>query len=337
MASINRGDNTGAFGSDFLKIYLNNPNNVYIQKALLQINGELEKEFYDPVFPLRVNITGEETYYLSQVNHCKLALWDEYGRRRTADGKFTFFVKENRVNSPDSPSDEIISGSEILEEDNSIHFSLEDPEFAAQFTINATPSKLSELQQDIYYLTPDDIIGGKNITVDKNEEDGKITISADLTYDLSYKELTDKPKINGKELNGDVTISAEQVNADWNATSGKAFILNKPELASVALSGSYTDLTGTPKIPTKVSELKNDIGYLTTVALNNYYTKEQINKMISLDIDLRPVYKRIDDVVAKEEYDLAVMANTVDTKADKVELDELTELRIVNSLILLLK
>ena len=326
MASINRGDNTGAFGSDFLKIYLNNPNNIYIQKALLQINGELEKEFYDPIFPLRVNITGEETYYLDQVNHCKLALWDEYGRRRTADGKFTFFVKENRVNSPDSPSDEIVDGNDsIIEDDNSIHFTLEDPEFAAQFTINATPSKLSELQQDIYYLTPDNITGGKNITVEKDEEGNGVIISADLTYDLSYRELTDKPKINGKELNGDMTISAEQVNADWNATSGKAFILNKPELASVALSGSYTDLSGTPKIPTKVSELKNDIGYLTPVSLNNYYTKEQINQMISLDIDLRPVYKRIDDVVAKEEYDLAVMANTVDTKADKVDLETVKE------------
>ena len=103
MASINRGDNTGAFGQDFLRIYLNNPNDLYIQKAVFQINGELEKEYIEPKFPLRVNFTGAETELLHQVNMCKLALWDEAGRRRTADGKFTFFVKENRITSPDTP------------------------------------------------------------------------------------------------------------------------------------------------------------------------------------------------------------------------------------------
>jgi len=45
------------------------------------------------------------------------------------------------------------------------------------------------------------------------------------------------------------TIPAAQVNADWNATSGVAQILNKPALASVATSGSYADLTNKPTIP----------------------------------------------------------------------------------------
>ncbi len=44
-----------------------------------------------------------------------------------------------------------------------------------------------------------------------------------------------------------------QVNADWNATSGKAQILNKPTLATVATSGSYNDLTNKPTIPAAVT------------------------------------------------------------------------------------
>ena len=44
------------------------------------------------------------------------------------------------------------------------------------------------------------------------------------------------------------TASAGQVNADWNATSGKAQILNKPELSEVALSGHYDDLEGKPVV-----------------------------------------------------------------------------------------
>ncbi len=53
----------------------------------------------------------------------------------------------------------------------------------------------------------------------------------------SYDDLSDKP-----------TIPAAQVNADWNAASGVAQILNKPTLAAVATSGAYADLSGTPTI-----------------------------------------------------------------------------------------
>jgi hypothetical protein len=40
-----------------------------------------------------------------------------------------------------------------------------------------------------------------------------------------------------------------QVNADWNAISGVSQILHKPTLATVATSGSYTDLINKPTIP----------------------------------------------------------------------------------------
>lgn len=39
------------------------------------------------------------------------------------------------------------------------------------------------------------------------------------------------------------------LNADWNAYSGPGQILNRPNLAAVATSGSYTDLTDKPAIP----------------------------------------------------------------------------------------
>lgn len=70
--------------------------------------------------------------------------------------------------------------------------------------------------------------------------------------------LTNDGKLNNNSLlvrTGDVVVydsNAEwiilahapisQVNADWNATSGPAAILNKPNLATVATSGNYTDL-----------------------------------------------------------------------------------------------
>lgn len=136
----------------------------------------------------------------------------------------------------------------------------------------------------------------------------------------SYDDLDDKPQINSVELEGDKSASdlgfadvamsgsyndltdtpeipAAQVNADWNADSGVAEILNKPTIptktsqldndsgfltsesdpvfsASAAatitsqditdwnnksdFSGNYDDLTNKPTIPTKTSQLTND-------------------------------------------------------------------------------
>ena len=69
------------------------------------------------------------------------------------------------------------------------------------------------------------------------------------------------------DLTGTPTIPAAQVNSDWNASSGVAEILNKPTLgtmasesasdytktsglATVATTGSYSDLSNAPTIPT---------------------------------------------------------------------------------------
>ena len=106
------------------------------------------------------------------------------------------------------------------------------------------------------------------------ELNGTLTNSANLVGTFgttggsgttNYNDLTNKPKINGVELQGNKTTSnlnisyndltnkptipAAQVNSDWNSVSGVSEILNKPSLATVATSGSYDDLTNKPTIP----------------------------------------------------------------------------------------
>ena len=72
------------------------------------------------------------------------------------------------------------------------------------------------------------------------------------------------------------TIPAAQVNSDWNATSGKAQILNKPEL----FSGDYNDLDNKPTIPTvnnaeiEIQKNSTKIGSFTT---NQGGNKQTIN------------------------------------------------------------
>lgn len=313
MASINRGDNTGAFGNEFLRIYLNNPNQLYIQKAVVQINGgDLYKEFYDPTFPLTVNFTGEETELLHQINVCKLALWDEYGRRRTAEGKFTFFVKETRIKDPDEPVQNIPE----IQAENDITFDLTDAEFVAQFTINATPSKMSELIQDIEVMTPENIKAGENTRVYYDGKD--VYISANPGLSVSYNDLQNKPSINGTTVIGNIEIDLP-TQSDWNEKDQTdiAYIKNKPELADVATSGLYSDLEGTPTIPTKVSDLQNDTGFITG---DNYYTKAQVDELVSGEIDLRPVYERIEQVENKEIQDISEINEQLENKVSENEL-----------------
>lgn len=66
-----------------------------------------------------------------------------------------------------------------------------------------------------------------------------------------------KPTYTAQEVGAlpyNTHIPADQVNADWNASSGVAQILNKPTL----FSGDYNDLINSP---TEVSYFNNDAGY----------------------------------------------------------------------------
>ena len=54
------------------------------------------------------------------------------------------------------------------------------------------------------------------------------------------------------KLNGIATGAEVNVNADWNSSSGDSQIQNKPTLAAVATSGAYSDLSGTPTIPSAI-------------------------------------------------------------------------------------
>lgn len=63
-----------------------------------------------------------------------------------------------------------------------------------------------------------------------------------------------------------------EINTLQDALDGK---LDYVELADVATSGSYADLSDTPTLPTKVSELENDNGYLTAVPYE-YITEDEL-------------------------------------------------------------
>jgi len=159
------------------------------------------------------------------------------------------------------------------------------------------PSKTSDLTNDSGFLTSHQSI--KTINNESLVGTGNITVS---TFSGSYNDLSDTPTIptktsdltndsgfinqlktiNNESLigTGNITISSggTQVQSDWSETdtTSMSYILHKPTLSTVATSGSYNDLSNTPTIPTKTSDLTNDSGFvvgsnLATVATTGDY------------------------------------------------------------------
>lgn len=114
--------------------------------------------------------------------------------------------------------------------------------------IPTVPTKTSDLTNDSGYITgitSSDVTTALGYTpYDSSNPSGYTTNTGTVTS-----------VNNVSPVNGNVTLSipAAQVNSDWNATSGKAQILNKPNLATVATSGSYNDLSNKPTIPAAVT------------------------------------------------------------------------------------
>lgn len=68
------------------------------------------------------------------------------------------------------------------------------------------------------------------------------TTKADASHTHIHSEITDFDTATNALIAAHPDLGEANVNADWNATSGDAEILNKPAL----FSGSYTDLTNVP-------------------------------------------------------------------------------------------
>jgi len=130
------------------------------------------------------------------------------------------------------------------------------------------PTKTSDLVNDSGFLTSAPVTS-------VNSKTGAVTLTASdvgaLPSDTQIPTRTSQLTNDSGFLTG---VPSEYVTESELATaiSGKA---NRSELAAVATSGQYSDLTGKPTIPTKTSELTNDSGFLSSVP-SEYVTETEL-------------------------------------------------------------
>ena len=98
MTAIYKGDDTNAFGQNFIQINLNETAGYNISKVVFQC-GPIQKVFVRPQFPIYVNFSAVESERLQQVSECYLQVFDEKGLRQTCEGTLTFTAKSKVVNN----------------------------------------------------------------------------------------------------------------------------------------------------------------------------------------------------------------------------------------------
>ena len=197
------------------------------------------------------------------------------------------------------------------------------------------PTKVSELSNDAGYLTQHQDISNLATKSEVSAVENKIPAA----YELPTASAT---TLGGVKVGSGLSIT----NGVLSATGGGGVadsvdwskVQNKPNFANVATSGDYNDLSNKPtipsieglasetyvnekvaaivipEVPTKVSELENDAGYLTEhQSLENYITKKDFATGLdaqntSTNALIRQVNERIDGI-------------TVPTKVSELEND----------------
>lgn len=97
MVTIYKGDDTGAFGNNFLTIELEDEVGLIISKAQLVCGCYKSEIIKNPQFPLIFNFTQEESKKFNFKNTCFLVVWDEDGLKTTCEGSVTFEAKNGVV------------------------------------------------------------------------------------------------------------------------------------------------------------------------------------------------------------------------------------------------
>ena len=161
------------------------------------------------------------------------------------------------------------------------------------------PYKTSELTNDSGYLNsiPEEYVtetelDSKGYLTEHQDISGKADKATTLSgygiadaytkTEVNTKLSTKVDSVAGKGLSSEDYTSEEKTKlaglSNYDDTAIKADLAKKAndaDLATVAKSGLYSDLTGTPTIPTKTSELTNDSGFLTSVP-SEYVTETEL-------------------------------------------------------------
>ena len=84
--ALYRGDDSGAFGQQLLKVEVNNPHELIISRLDIKIGDTIVIPVNNPTFPLFINLTAQQTAILKDSNKITFACYDQFGLKKTCKG-----------------------------------------------------------------------------------------------------------------------------------------------------------------------------------------------------------------------------------------------------------
>ena len=150
-----------------------------------------------------------------------------------------------------------------------------DAGYVTSSAIPTVPTNVSAFTNDVPYLTTEQqVLSISNDTIYLSGGSFVKLPATSTGFSGNYSDLVGAPNLatvatsgSYNDLTNTPTIPAAQVNSDWNATTGVAQILNKP----VLFSGNYNDLTNTPNLATVATTGSyNDLTNQPTLFSGNY-------------------------------------------------------------------
>ena len=148
-------------------------------------------------------------------------------------------------------------------------------------TSASVPNKTSELTNDSGFITeiPDEYVTGTEMS-EYAQPKGDYALKSEL-FSKSYNDLTDKPTIPTtlSQLTNDSGFLTAIPEEYVTSTEMNEYAQPKGDYAlrSELFSKSYNDLTDKPTIPTSVSQLTNDAGFITQIP-DEYVTSTEMNE-----------------------------------------------------------
>lgn len=92
------------------------------------------------------------------------------------------------------------------------------------------------------------------------QNDSNFVADANYVHTDNNFTTTEQSKLSGIAAGAEVNVQSDWTEAD---NTSDAYIANKPNLAAVATSGSYADLSNKPTIPDELSDLQDDATHRT--------------------------------------------------------------------------
>lgn len=209
--------------------------------------------------------------------------------------------------------------NDVISVDNTVAMKTDIPADVTNITISGALGTLSASELTLVTTTPEKaaFINGTNYLV--YCATGQVNVRYGMTY-------------QGNSTISICTLLINKTNGVWTytVTTNNIFsgdyddLTNKPDLsiyaqsadlAQVAITGSYNDLSNTPTIPTKTSDLTNDSGFITGVTWNDVTGKPTFATVATSgsydDLSNKPTIPVVPTNVSAFTNDAGYITNTV--------------------------